>query len=1134
MTIPSNFLKANEANNTDKQKGTTISGVLYLSHYDDKGDKIKDFSPYEFTFIVNSAPILQDSIAVIKTTNGDPMLGVAFNLPKEQLLYTLNDLDKFLITCKINDEEIGTATVPINDVNIDYDTTGNLVAKISSENPNFYANNSFPAYFSFIKQSFSHQENCTVYFISDWAYTPSSGNLDVVFEVTLIDKAGLSTTKSATSSTTKLSPPILTYHDGKTISHNDSDNPHIIKVKSGDTFLPITISFADKDEAGYSVGNDGITINTRLKTATSNGIDGTSSNIEINPGYNILEVIISKEDYFDCTTNYHIDLYTNTLYIAKNGDDNYQAAGATKERPLATKTKIVSLLNSFNDSDCDYNITIVNDSLPYDKDLDFSGINLIAKSLCITATDNTGPAIKPAAAQGEQKTLMGNTNCPLTIKNCKIFADTHTCNSPLVLMSSNNLTIQSSEFSYKGNANTLTSIIEFDASSCNEDITLTITDSKFESDSYKNKNAINLKQGTVNNENKLIANITNTDFYHTTGSPTSFAHAISCDGNVELTMNKVNIKRCEETALVLNNATCKINGGSFMENNNITVSTYIADGTETAGFFGGAIRAINSELEILPHDTTGETIISSNSITMIADKTKSYNGYGGAIALLNNSKATITATMTNNEIYLAINSAISPSNLRGGALYIDKTSSCDLKLVKQYNNKYSINGNHVSVMANSYEESNVNASAFGGAIFNGGTLTIEGGSFNGNHVRGELKGNKPFYGQGIIYNTGKLTITGGSDFIGGGSSNPTNTSLIYATTDNKVKPENFGLYINGATFTTNDAGDSLGGAIYFAPNNSSIYDENKYQFEISGNTTFEECSALAGGAIYVNVLAAPSHNSTINNSSGTNRITFKKNQATGEFKTEDILHIKSCGGAIYMGEHTQLYCNTSQNSELNNSIVFQENRSESMGGALFFKGASFSSPQYGTTIVNEKLYFQENIALVAGGAIGAIFSDIYIAHAKFEDNECQANNGNSSDILDWSDYDVKFSGNVKIVDSEFIFPSHKDNSSVTPYLIALYVENATSSIAAGFQRNTFSYSVNTQSQIITPFYFFNKANELCFNKDEIVFEGIEIYSDGISENETFFKSVFTTSRDMTCPIHQQETLKTLRGEQLFQ
>lgn len=133
MTIPSNFLKANEANNKDKQKGTTISGVLYLSHYDDKGDKkIKDFSPYEFTFIVNSAPILQDSIAVIKTTNDTPTLGVAFNLPKEQLLYTLNDLDKFLITCKINDEEIGTATVPINDVNIDYDTTGNLVAKISS------------------------------------------------------------------------------------------------------------------------------------------------------------------------------------------------------------------------------------------------------------------------------------------------------------------------------------------------------------------------------------------------------------------------------------------------------------------------------------------------------------------------------------------------------------------------------------------------------------------------------------------------------------------------------------------------------------------------------------------------------------------------------------------------------------------------------------------------------------------------------------------------------------------------------------------------------------------------------------------------------------------------------------------
>ena len=1052
-------------------------------------------------------------------------------MPKEQLLYTLNDLDEFLITCKINDEEIGTATVPINDVELYYDTTGNLVAKISSENHNFYANNDLPTSFSFIKQSFSHQENCTCYFISDWAYAPSSDNLDVVFEVTLTDKAGLSTTKSATSSTTKLSPPILTYHDNKTILPNDSNSPHIIKVESGDTDLPIIISFADKDEAGYSVDNAGITINTKISTKNISG-ETDSNNIEINPGFNTLEVTIKKEDYFDCTTNYHIYLYTNTLYIAKSGSDNAQAAGATKDVPLATKAKIESLLKSFNDSNCDYTITIVNDFFPYDKDLDFSGINLVAKSLCITATDQTKTAIEPAAAQGELKTLIGNTNCPLTIEGCKISADTRTCKSPLVLMSSKDLTIQNSEFSYKYRANTLTSIIEFDASSCNKDITLTITGSKFTSNADENKNAINLKNISNSDKSKFSANITDTKFDTEDVALISFTNAISCDGNVELTMNKVDISKCTGTALVLNNATCKIYGGSFKNNYYSETSSYEDDnGKITQDFFGGAIRAINSELEILPYNDTEETIISTNSIDIITGSQSNLNAYGGAIALLNNSKATITAIMTSNKINLTINSEINQSNLRGGALYIDKTSRCDLKLVKQDNSRCSINGNYVSVNSNTYDANTVEASAFGGAIFNEGTLKIEGGDFTGNRVKGTLKNSTPFYGQGIIYNTGKLTITGGSYFSGGGKGDPTNTSLIYATTDNNVQPGNFGLHIDGATFTINDAGNSLGGAIYFAPNNSSIYeDKNKYQFEISGNTTFEECSALAGGAIYVNVLAAPINNSKklrlkLDPSSGT--ITFKKNEATGEF---NILHMESCGGAIYMGEHTQLYCSIAENSD---RIVFQGNISEDMGGALFFSGASFSSSEDPTTIVNKKLYFQKNNALVGGGAIGAIFSDIDIAHAKFVDNECLADDGNSTDILDWNDNFVKFSGMVKIVDSEFIFPSHKAKPGINYYLISLSVSDENSSIRAGFQRNTFSYRKNDKTEIVIPFWFYNMPAKLCFDENEIVFKDIIIDYPDISDGETFFKSAFGGGRDMICPIRQQDNLKTLKGAQLF-
>ena len=311
----------------------------------------------------------------------------------------------------------------------------------------------------------------------------------------------------------------------------------------------------------------------------------------------------------------------------------------------------------------------------------------------------------------------------------------------------------------------------------------------------------------------------------------------------------------------------------------------------------------------------------------------------------------------------------------------------------------------------------------GRALWNNGTLTVNGGSFEGN------KANVA----GAIYNAAgaKLTVDGvtfasNSSAIAGAINNRDGTVTITNSTfkgndagksmggairnDSGDIQKNGTITITGSTFEGNTAGN--GGAVWNGSNgkveitdstfkgNTAVAEgglgqggaiTNADQMTITGGSFANNTANYSGGAIYNDANAAGSQTSlTID---GT---TFTGNSVTADFNTTKNDNI--AGGAIF----------NDTNAKLNvKNATFTGNTSSLKGGAIFNRD--------GTVTITNSTFKGNSVPKSAGGAVlnesgnTGILGTITITGSTFEGNKA----GNGGAV--WNGFD----GTVNITDSTF-------------------------------------------------------------------------------------------------------------------
>ncbi len=437
--------------------------------------------------------------------------------------------------------------------------------------------------------------------------------------------------------------------------------------------------------------------------------------------------------------------------------------------------------------------------------------------------------------------------------------------------------------------------------------------------------------------------------------------------------------------------------GNFIDNHAYGNSD---DSSNTAYAYGGAIYNsgtiygikgdfIGNSAESTSRQVYGGAIYNTGTITLIegdfidnAAITSSSRAYGGAIY---NQSGTINAIKGNFIGNYAETTATSEGNsyaAYGGA--IDNTGGTI----------GTISGDFISNHANS------NASyAYGGAIYNvvddssgsGGTIESIAGNFIGNYAisSSETSAGAVAWG-GAIYNTG--TISGST------SSTGTTTAAISAN------------FIDN--YSKSSANDSYGGAIFNRGTIGTLDDKNAVSIAGISNSTFQENTATRGGAIYNGTQKTETDDeevtgsgyetytsviASIENTSFVNNTATKYGGAIYNYDDGAIYNIEDCyfegnvaedgnGGAIenaeansYIGTITgnYFYKNDVSQSEHGGGAIysegiidsitkndFVENTSGNFGGAIYNNGGSIA----GSGGAIEENYFYKN-GSNRGGAI---------------------------------------------------------------------------------------------------------------------------------------------------------------------
>ena len=422
----------------------------------------------------------------------------------------------------------------------------------------------------------------------------------------------------------------------------------------------------------------------------------------------------------------------------------------------------------------------------------------------------------------------------------------------------------------------------------------------------------------------------------------------------------------------------------------------------TSGTNGGAIATRQA---IHANNSAAKLDIAA---TFIGNKAQQggaiYNSFYTDNGLGKGAGVTVTGTFSGNE------ATGNEATGKGGAIYNDGT-------LDQAGKK----GGIMTITDATFDG---NKADFGGAIFNTGTLTINGGSFEGNTATKAA---------GAIYNAADAQLTVDGVTFANNSSAKAGAINNYDGT----------VAISDSTFKGNDAGKSMGGAVTntsgSAPGKSiititgSTFEGNKAgnggavwngtygQVDITdstfkGNTALAEDGLGQGGAITnanaMTITGGSFANNTANYSGGAiyngahaapgkasltiDGTTFTGNSVTADFNTTKNDNI--AGGAIFNDTGAELSVK---------NATFTDNTSSLKGGAIFNRD--------GVVTIENSTFKGNSVPTSAGGAVlnesgnTGTLGTINITGSTFEGNTA----GNGGAVWNGSN------GKVEIADSTF-------------------------------------------------------------------------------------------------------------------
>ncbi len=504
-------------------------------------------------------------------------------------------------------------------------------------------------------------------------------------------------------------------------------------------------------------------------------------------------------------------------------------------------------------------------------------------------------------------------------------------------------------------------------------------------------------------------------------------------------------------------------GGAILSGTNsqkLTITDADFDGNK-ASLGGGAIWS-GSETVITGGSFTNNFTTRTKTDSDLADGKAGVAEGGGAIFVGGESKVTIDGTTFTGNTSGTVGGAIAT---RVTATIADGSSSLDISNATFDGNSATVAGGAISVgnegIAPTITDSTFtnNTSATGGAIYNKGTLTVTGGSFEGNgasKVGGAIansggnltlsnvafSGNHSTNGGGAIYSnkskntTGehKLSITGGSftNNVAGYKEVGTEEEAVAVAAAATVTGGNGGaifagdntnLSVDGTTFSGNQAIGSdntgWGGAISssatgatvknatFTGNKASVAGgainaTDKGSMAVT-NGTFTGNSSNNGGAVYnKGTLTVEGGSFTSNSSTGVGgAITNSKGTLTVTDVAFSDNSAATGGGAIYTNGTNPL--TITGGSFTNNVAGTDEDGEAGHNGGAIFAGS-------GTSLTVEGTSFEGNKASGDGGAVAADntskFTDV-----TFADNTA-GGEGGALFVSGKSDDKVTFAGNV--------------------------------------------------------------------------------------------------------------------------
>lgn len=347
--------------------------------------------------------------------------------------------------------------------------------------------------------------------------------------------------------------------------------------------------------------------------------------------------------------------------------------------------------------------------------------------------------------------------------------------------------------------------------------------------------------------------------------------------------------------------------------------------------------------------------------------------------------------------------------------------------------------------------------AYGGAIYNLGTVTISGDSSFANNSVQHYNYNSDHSQGGAIYNKGTLNINGAVSFTGNTAGR---AGAIYCGSSSKLFIDGDGTDTGTPTFTANDS--YYGGVIYAEMSstvaiNGAMFDSNEalidvYDVTNSNGRTTTNASAGYGGVIYLAARAKLTIGSDDPAVSQTTTFTNNKGMA---------------GGVLYAASNASIKAN---DGIFTNNVVAdpRDSTDASYGGAfhlarncvLDVTGGAFSGNSAGNcggaiynmgTVTAVDVNFNGNITDYRGGAIfnegsSSASATLTVVGGSFESNQGSAGGAISAystsnvSITGTADSPVIFANNVSTSGGGAIYGRGSTTSeTVRPVISANYV-----------------------------------------------------------------------------------------------